>query len=162
MQPNTKIAASKILTLSGKQSMVKKWLLILLLACMATIFYYSWLPDPKLASETYLPVWLRHWSNEHFNLRTAIPFIGIGFLFEMWGSNPVPKKNTKAKVLGLLLHTVLAALIVSVAEVGQYGIVNRHPDGMDILFGVLGSVSGALVFHTGTALRKIKSKHCFF
>jgi hypothetical protein len=134
--------------------MPKKMLLILLLACTVGIFYYSWLPDPKLASETYLPVWLRNWSNLHFNLRTAIPFLGIGFLFEMWGANPVPKKNTKAKVLGLLLHTVLAALIVSLAEVGQYGILNRHPDGMDILFGILGSVSGALVYHIMGALKK--------
>jgi hypothetical protein len=134
--------------------MSKKLLLILLLACTATVFYYSWLPDPKLTSETYLPVWLRNWSNLHFNLRTAIPFLGIGFLFEMWGANPVPKKNTKAKVLGLLLHTVLAALIVSVAEVGQYGLLNRHPDGMDILFGILGSVSGAVVYHIVGALKK--------
>ena len=134
--------------------MPKKLLLLLIITCTVGIFYYSWLPDPKLTSETYLPVWLRNWSNLHFNLRTAIPFLGIGFLFEMWGANPVPKKNTKAKVLGLLLHTVLAALIVSVAEVGQYGLLNRHPDGMDILFGILGSVSGAVVYHIVGALKK--------
>jgi hypothetical protein len=66
--------------------MPKKMLLVLLLSCTVGIFYYSWLPDPKLASETYLPAWLLDWSNLHFNLRTAIPFIGFGFLLEMWGA----------------------------------------------------------------------------
>ena len=72
----------------------------------------------------------------------------------MWGANPAPQKNTKAKVIRSLFHTVLAALIVSVAEVGQYFILNRHPDSIDILFGVLGSVSGALVCHIMGALKK--------
>ena len=137
-------------------------LLVLLFACTVGIFYYSWLPDPKLASETYLPLWLRHWSNVHFNLRTAVPFVGIGFLLEMWGANPVPKKNTKAKMLRLLLHTVFAAFIVSLAEAGQYGLLNRHPDGMDILFGILGSVSGASVYYIGAIFRKTKSQDYFF
>lgn len=142
--------------------MPKNLLLVLLFACTVGIFYYSWLPDPKLASETYLPVWLSHWSNEHFNLRTAVPFVGLGFLLEIRGSTSTHNKTTTAKLLTLLYHTLLAALIVSLAEAGQYGILNRHPDGMDILFGILGSISGALVFHTGTALRKTKSKHYFF
>ncbi len=134
--------------------MPKKLLLILLITCTVGIFYYSWVPDPKLASETYLPAWLLNWSNLHFNLRTAIPFLGIGFLLEVWGSIPPQKKTPKAKVFALLFHTILAALIVSVAEVGQYGLLNRHPDSMDILFGILGSVSGALVYHIMGALKK--------
>jgi glycopeptide antibiotics resistance protein len=137
--------------------MPKKLLLILLLVCTAAVFYYSWLPDPKLASETYLPAWLLNWSNLHFNLRTAIPFVGIGFFLEMWGTTPDPKKKTKAKVIRSLFHTVLAAIIVSVAEVGQYFILNRHPDSMDILFGVLGSVFGVFVYHIGVLLRKTKT-----
>ena len=128
----------------------------MLLACTAAVFYYSWLPDPKLASETYLPTWLRNWSNLHFNLRTAIPFVGIGILLEMWGATPGQKKTTKAKVLRLLFHIGIAAIIVSVAEVGQYGILNRHPDGMDILFGILGSVSGAFLYHIGIGFSKTK------
>ena len=142
--------------------MPKNLLLVLLFACTVGIFYYSWLPDPKLASETYLPVWLSHWSNEHFNLRTAVPFVGLGFLLEIRGATSAHNKTTTAKRLTLLFHTVLAAIIVSLAEAGQYGILNRHPDGMDMLFGILGSVSGALVYYIGAALWKAKSKHFFF
>ena len=124
--------------------------------CVLVIFYYSWLPYPKLASETYLPAWLLDWSNLHFNLRTAFPFIGVGFLLEMLGATSGQKKNAKVKVLMSLYPIVLAAIIVSIAEVGQYFIVNRHPDSMDILFGILGSVLGAFVYHIGVLLRKTK------
>jgi len=132
--------------------MLKKLLLVLLLSCTVGIFYYSWLPDPKLASETYLPAWLLQWSNLHFNLRTAIPFIGFGFLLEMWGGISGQKKNTKEKVLRALFHIALAAVIVTLAELGQYFILNRHPDSMDILYGILGSVLGCLLFVLFTIL----------
>lgn len=126
--------------------MRKKMLLVMLLSCTFGIFYYSWLPDPKLASETYLPAWLLDWSNLHFNLRTAIPFIGFGFLLEMWGATSSQMKNTKEKVLGSLFHILLAAVIVSLAELGQCFIIKRIPDSMDILYGILGSVLGSVLY----------------
>ena len=141
--------------------MPKKLILFLLLACTVGIFYYSWLPDPKLASETYLPAWLRNWSNLHFNLRTAIPFIGLGYLLEILGATLGQKKTTKAKMLTALFHIAIAAVIVTTAELGQYGILNRHPDSMDILYGILGSVLGALVYHIRANLRKSKRRGCF-
>ena len=126
--------------------MPKKMLLVLLLSCTLSIFYYSWLPDPKLASETYLPAWLLDWSNLHFNLRTAIPFIGFGFLLEMWGATSSKKKNTKEKFLRSFFHILLAAVIVSLAELGQCFIIKRIPDSMDILYGILGSVLGSVLY----------------
>ena len=129
-------------------------LLVLLLSCTLGIFYYSWLPDPKLASETYLPAWLLDWSNLHFNLRTAIPFIGFGFLLEMWGATSSQKKNTKEKVLGSLFNILLAAVIVILAELGQCFVIKRIPDSMDILYGILGSVLGCLLFVLFTILIK--------
>jgi glycopeptide antibiotics resistance protein len=127
--------------------MQKKMLLVLLFICIFGIFYYSWLPDPKLASETYLPKWLINWSNHYFNLRTAIPFLGFGFLMEMWRATPNQKKTTMTKVLKVLTHTALGAIIVSIAEGGQYLLIHRHPDSLDLLYGILGSILGSLLYY---------------
>lgn len=54
--------------------------IFLVLSCIGLIFYLSWLPSGKLGKETMLPNWLLAWSNTYFNLRTALPFIGLGIL----------------------------------------------------------------------------------
>jgi hypothetical protein len=50
------------------------------------IFYFSWIPDSNLKSESYLPLWILNWSNYYFNLRTAVPFVVFGFLLDAYNS----------------------------------------------------------------------------
>jgi glycopeptide antibiotics resistance protein len=112
-----------------------------------SIFYFSWISDNELSSESYLPLWLRDWSNTYFNLRTAVPFVAFGFLLKallpvISGSNK--KGNTLA---AWLLHTAIALAVVCLAEGGQFFILNRHPDFMDVLFAVLGSQVGFVIFY---------------
>jgi hypothetical protein len=58
-----------------------------------SVFYFSWLPSPDLGKESYLPLWLSVWGNYYYNLRTAVPFVGIGFLMEVNS----PKHNLYSK-----------------------------------------------------------------
>ncbi len=134
------------------KTVVFTFILIVVLA----ILYYSWIPSPSLASENYLPLWLRKWSNIYFNLRTAVPFVGLGFLLEVW-TLIAPKKRSRKKINPRIVNILIAVTTVSVAETGQFFIPSRHPDNMDLLFGIMGSVLGIFLFDFTKLLFKISS-----
>jgi len=130
--------------------MSHKIVLLLLIIVVVAVLYFSWLPDPGLSGETYLPRWLLNWSNEYYNLRTAVPFLAVGFLLKAYtGSNPNDIKN-----LNLAQNLGIAALIVCVAEGGQFIIEKRSPDFMDVFYGIAGSLIGAVGYNL---LKKIKN-----
>jgi glycopeptide antibiotics resistance protein len=128
--------------------------IILFLVITVSILYFSWIPDPSLTSESYLPVWLRDWSNSFFNLRTAIPFVAFGFLLDALDSKRSKDKKRKIKFDVWFKNGCTATFVVCLAEGGQFFILNRHPDIMDVLFGVLGSQVGSVIFYI---LRGLKS-----
>ena len=105
--------------------------------CVFCVFYFSWLPDPSFSNQTYMPTWLVMWSDEYGRLRTAIPFIAIGFIFQY-----LFKPSTYFTLLGFLL----SLLIVLIAEAIQFLLPNRHPDFFDVLYAGLGSVVGMFLF----------------
>lgn len=123
----------------------KNVIIIILFFFVFTVLYFSWLPDPNFGSEKYIPTSILNWCNSYFNLRTAIPFILIGFLMELIRSN----KNSEwsYKIKGIIKHTFFSAFLVSIAEIGQHFILHRHPDLRDVLFGIIGSIIGAVLFH---------------
>lgn len=130
---------------SSSRLFIKKALVFIpLVIGVMSVFYYSWLPDSNLKSESYLPQWILSWSNEYINLRTAVPFVCIGFLIELWTSSfsSSPKKQApfRLKIIGF------AAAIVCLAEGGQFFIKDRHPDIMDVVFGIAGSVVGVALY----------------
>ena len=131
-------------------------LLTFLFLFIIGILYYSWIPSPSLASENYLPLWLRNWSNIYFNLRTAVPFVGLGFLLEVWTLID-PKKRSRKKINSRVINIIIAVITVSVAETGQFFISSRHPDSMDLLFGIMGSVLGIFLFDFTKLLFKTSS-----
>lgn len=110
-----------------------------------SIFYFSWIPDSELTSEGYIPLWLRNWSNSHYNLRTAIPFIGFGFFLAVWFSSIPQSKKTKP-ILIWVWYSIIAFAIACLAEGGQFFILNRHPDILDVFFGIAGSQLGFLIY----------------
>ena len=124
----------------------KSIVIVFLLVCTGIIFYYSWIHNPGLETETYLPLWIRKWSNEYYNLRTAVPFVVLGFLLEVWQrlSNAAATANRCAFRLKTILIIVV---VVCLAEGGQFFIATRQPDFMDVLFGVSGGIFGCLVYH---------------
>jgi glycopeptide antibiotics resistance protein len=119
-------------------------LFVLVLACISTVFYFSWLPSPDLGTETYIPSWLCDWSNYYYNLRTAVPFVAIGFLLEMASriKNPISPFSNSPPFF--IQNISISAAVVCIAEGGQFFIQNRNPDGMDVFFGILGSGIGSL------------------
>ncbi|MFV5693054.1 hypothetical protein ACM55K_13590 [Flavobacterium sp. LT1R49] len=136
--------------------MSKKIVLFLLFFVIATVFYFSWLSDPSLESETYLPKWLLNWSNDYYNLRTAIPFVVVGFLLEAYTehirSNPINhNKNSN-----FMQNIGIATIIVCIAEGGQFLIQKRNPDLMDVFFGILGSFIGGLGYYLVSIVMNFK------
>ncbi|MBC7846300.1 MAG: VanZ family protein [Flavobacterium sp.] len=127
--------------------MSKKIVLFLLLLVIAAVFYFSWLTDPSLESETYLPKWLKNWSNENYNLRTAIPFIVVGFLLEVYTQHLSSNKFNHDKNSNFMQNLGIATIIVCIAEGGQFLIQKRNPDLMDVFFGILGSFIGGLGYY---------------
>lgn len=127
--------------------MSKKIVLFLLLIVIGIVFYFSWLSDPSLQSETYLPKWILNWSNYNYNLRTAIPFLAVGFLLEAYTQHMSSNKKYHNQNSNFMQNLGIATIIVCVAEAGQFLIQKRSPDVMDVFFGIMGSFIGGLGYY---------------
>lgn len=137
--------------------MSKKRVLFGVIFVIAVVFYYSWLPDSSFQNETYLPNWLLKWSNHYYNLRTAIPFIAIGFLLEMHAQKISSIEIIQNKNLYFLQNLGFATIIVSIAEGGQFLIQKRNPDLMDVFYGILGSLIGGVGYYLVNIILNFKS-----
>ncbi|MDA6071520.1 VanZ family protein [Flavobacterium sp. AC] len=141
-----------------KNGWKKSTIIIFLLGCIGSIFYYSWIHNPGLETETYLPLWIRKWSNEYYNLRTAVPFVVLGFLLEVWQrlstvSGSVNRSPFRLKTL------IIITLVVCLAEGGQFFIATRQPDFMDVFFGISGGILGCFVYHLIQKINLLFSKN---
>lgn len=95
-----------------------------------SVAYFSWLPSPALSESPLLPKWLSNWADEHYNLRTAIPFLGIGFMGGL----------SRRYLLTLMLCFALASFV----EIGQLLLPKRTFDLEDIMYAMLGTLMGLL------------------
>lgn len=136
--------------------MSNKIVLLLLLLVVGVVFYFSWLPDPSFVNETYLPKWLLKWSNHYYNLRTAIPFVAVGYLLEVYTQYNSPKETHHVIHFNFIQNTGIATVIVCIAEAGQFIIQKRSPDLMDVIYGIIGSLLGALVYNLFKRVRNAK------
>ena len=135
---------------------MKTILLLLVVACISSVFFFSWLPNPDLGTETYVPKWLLDWSNTYYNLRTAVPFVAIGFLLEL--------VRRQKKIIGKIRNgfrlfvenTAISLAVVCIAEGGQFILENRNPDFMDVFFGIVGSIVGSLGYYLSHQLMNYK------
>jgi len=92
-----------------------------------------------------MPLYVRNWCNEYYNIRTAVPFFFIGFVLEFKSFNN--NYSVTQKLKHFFKNTLYSILLVIIAEIGQFFIVHRSPDLLDVFYGFLGSVLGAFVFH---------------
>jgi hypothetical protein len=123
----------------------KVFIVSLFCICEASVFYYSWLPYSNLKTESYLPLMIINWSSEYVNLRTAVPFVAIGYLIEVWIAVSI-QSNTENQFFPGLKALTIAAFLVCTAEAGQFFIADRHPDFMDVFFGISGSICGSFSY----------------
>lgn len=137
--------------------LLKKIVQLLLFFFIGTVFYFSWLPSPDFRTESYLPLWLSEWSNYYYNLRTAIPFVAIGFLLEVVTHKKNPIEKSKSRVSLFIQNMSISTTIVCIAEGGQFLLHNRSPDIMDVFFGILGSAIGSLKYYSIQTLLNFKS-----
>jgi VanZ family protein len=96
-----------------------------------------------LGQETALPQWILDWSNTYFNVRTAIPFLAIGYLLAL---------NQKSYVA-----FSICLFIVCIAEAGQLYLPGRNADLKDVFYGALGTIIGigiSKLMHRNFVLRK--------
>jgi glycopeptide antibiotics resistance protein len=111
-----------------KNYLVRVIIYLCSLLCIAYIFYLSWLPNGNLGKGSFLPQWLLDWSNINYNVRTAFPFLALGYLLAL---------NQKVYVA-----FSVCMIIVCLAEAGQWYLPGRHPDLMDVLYGAFGALIG--------------------
>jgi len=111
----------------------------LLIIGTAIIFYLSWLPKPNIGTLPYFPGWLGKWIDANGNLRTAVPFVFLGAIMEMWFHKKMEFPQRPLFILSILIF------IVSAAEIGQLFIPERHFDWIDIVWGTVGSVAGIVI-----------------
>ncbi|WP_264565350.1 VanZ family protein [Flavobacterium sp. N3904] len=136
--------------------MTKKIILVSLIFVVVGVFYFSWLSDPSLESETYLPQWLLNWSNEYYNLRTAIPFVALGFLLEAYTNRKKSYDTNPNRNLSFMQNLGISAVIAFIAEGGQFLIKSRNPDVMDIYFAIVGGLLGGLGYNLLSILVNFK------
>ena len=107
---------------------------------IAIVFYLSWLPQPDLGLYGFLPNWLARWTDadENMNLRTAVPFVGIGSL-----AGVLLGGRRFSWPFGLAVWITLTA-VAFMAEIGQRLLPHRHFDWGDVAWGSVGSAIGLL------------------
>lgn len=123
---------------------------------IVAVFYFSWISDPSLESETYLPQWLLDWSNLYYNLRTAVPFVALGFLLEAYTNRKKTYDTNPNKNLSFMQNLGISAVIAFIAEGGQFLIKSRNPDIMDVYFAIVGGLVGGSVYNLLITLMNFK------
>ena len=125
----------------NSKKIARIFLFYITIILIGAIFYYSWLPNPSLNTEIYLPIWLRNWSNVYFNLRTAVPFVMLGFVLEFRSG-----LTTNASKNNWKYNLIFATTIVCIAEAGQFFTNKRQPDIWDVFYGIAGALMGRICY----------------
>ncbi|GAB3934283.1 hypothetical protein [Larkinella terrae] len=107
---------------------------------VALVFYLSWVPSPIMRFVWFLPDWVARWADvkQNEDLRTAVPFVFLGFLTGTWLA--YSRYSWSWWLVAALGLTAIAAI----AEVGQLALPLRNFSVLDIMWGGIGSVVGLL------------------
>lgn len=108
---------------------------------IALVFYLSWVPNPHMSLVWFLPKWVAHWADikQNEDLRTAVPFVFLGFLVGTWLA------RFQRPLAWWMWSGVGLTFVAFIAEAGQLILPQRHFSLADILWGGAGSVGGLMV-----------------
>lgn len=126
-------------------------------ALLFSVLFFSWLPQPQLSAQVPMPGQVAHWvdSDANWNVRTAVPFLLLGFVL---GLRFMLERRTTAVWAFAWVGMVFVA---TVAEVGQLFIPHRKCDAGDIAWAAAGGAAGlgivAVGFLTAVVLRELRS-----
>lgn len=129
------------------KSIKKTYLYFLILIIVYIVFNFSWLPDPEIGNQFPFPAWAKNWINDKINLRTAVPFVFLGFFLELiqWQESKKPKTR--------IWSILFSLLIVLIAETGQLLLPKRHFDLRDIGYAIIGTIVGMLLAYIYNRLK---------
>lgn len=111
------------------------------LALAGSVFFFSWLPEPRISEQVHLPGHLGAWvdAKENWNLRTAVPFVLMGGLMGLWLQiREVPARTWWISWGGMVL-------IALIAEWGQLYLERRHCDAADVGWAAAGAAGGLVL-----------------
>lgn len=102
------------------------------------IWYLSWVHEPKLGSNWFIPSWLAEWtdSGDNSTLRTGVPFVFLGILVGVWLTASGKSWHR------WLISWLLLILVVVIAELGQLFLPLRSFHWLDIAWGAAGAALG--------------------
>lgn len=117
------------------------WLYVPLAIGIIIVFYFSWVPSPRLSLYGNLPDWVTRWTDtdENMNLRTAVPFVFMGLASGAWLFI-----MNRSRLEWMAAWLVLIGVVI-IAEAGQLFLPNRYFDLGDIAWGSVGSLIGMVV-----------------
>lgn len=108
---------------------------------VALVFYLSWLPQPKLGLNWFIPKWLATWADAHKNetVRTGVPFILLGIVISIY------LLLLKSNWFSWLASWLVLSIVVLLAEIGQLYLPHRSFDWWDVCWGSAGAMFGLVV-----------------
>ncbi len=115
--------------------------LLLRIACVllaGAVFYFSWLPQPQLATQVPMPGFFAAWVDAatHQNLRTAVPFL-------LWGlAAGFGLRQRQAPARAWVVQGLLMTGVACLAELGQLFIPARTCDAGDVGWAAAGAAAG--------------------
>lgn len=139
---------------SGQGEDSRRMKIVTWLSCaslVGAVFFFSWLPLPRLSAQVPMPAFIGKWvdSVRNENLRTAVPFVLLGLVA---GRALVKKSAVWSSWLWAWAAMILAA---SLAEAGQHFLPARCCDPRDIAWAAAGGAAGLLVMFAGGWSRRL-------
>lgn len=105
-----------------------------LVGMVAATLFFGLRSSPSLSEIGWLPDFIGNWADSNWAIRTAVPFLFLGFLWQFLGG------RTEWLFGG---HVFLVGLGIAI-ELIQFALPDRFPDWKDVFWSTFGVACGAL------------------
>lgn len=98
------------------------------LVYLLEIYFFAWLPNPELVIKALVKLFPYEWFTYYFSEVMIIPYFVLGLLLEVRSVLEAKKNDEQKSIMDSISNVFFIAVIINVAEAGQYFIENRFPD----------------------------------